>query len=448
MDAHKVLWHEGMFLTPQHFQQADRWTEAQIGQVARTLRPLAWGIATLTIDRRALAGGDLALLACEAILPDGLALSALDPDQLPPSRPLAAKLEGRRDRIGVLLAAPARRPGGVAVSDEGEHDGRPTRYRRRFAELADDNAGAAARRLALAVPNLRILFDDEPHDGLVCLRIAEVVRAPDGGFALAEDHVPPCLQLGAAPALLGCVRRIGEILVGRATELAQQRRSRTQGLVEFSVSEIAAYLMLLTVNGAIPGVLEALARPQTHPADVYARLAALAGQLCTFADDGHAKDVPPYRHEEPMASFRALETRLRALLTTAMPTRYVPIPLERQSDRVQAGPIPEAVVDGARYFLAVHSALPAERVLREIPHKAKVGSGGRIGTLIAQAMPGIRLAYLAVPPAEIPTQPGGTYFELDQASPEWAQAAKTRSLAIYLPPEFAEARSEFLAVKS
>ncbi len=76
-----------------------------------------------------------------------------------------------------------------------------------------------------------------------------------------------------------------------------------------------------------------------------------------------------------------------------------------------------------------------------------VASSGRIGTLISQALPGIRLTYLAVPPSEIPTQPGGTYFELDRTGGEWDGVAKTRTLSIYLPPEFADARTEFLAIR-
>jgi len=86
-------------------------------------------------------------------------------------------------------------------------------------------------------------------------------------------------------------------------------------------------------------------------------------------------------------------------------------------------------------------------MLREIPMKAKIGSGGRIPQLIAQALPGIRPVYLGVPPAEIPVQPGGTYFQLELTGTEWDHVRKTRSLAIYLPPEFADVRAEFLAVK-
>ena len=447
MDAHKILWHEGMFLSPQHFQHAERHADRRLAQVVRALSPHSWGLSQLTIDRRALAAGEFALLAAEGIMPDGLAFSLLAADELPASRPVAPHLDTRRDRCGMHLAVPSHRPGGLASSDNGEIDGRHTRFRRRIAELADENPGGNPRQLALAAVNLRVLFDGEPLDGHTTLKIAEVVRNAAGGYEIADDCVPPVLTLAAAPNLIACVRRMAEILVGRSSEMAQQRRSRTHGLVEFSVSEIATFLMLHTINGQIPPLLHALARPQVHPETVFLQLASLAGHLCTFSDAGHPKDVPDYLHEQPMASFKALEARLRGLLQTVIPTRYTPIPLTAQSERVQSGTIPEQVLEGARIYLAVHTTMPADRVLREVPLKAKVASAGRIAAITAQAMPGIRLTYLSVPPSEIPTQPGGTYFELDPTSPEWAAAIKTRSLAIYLPPEFSEARTEFLAVK-
>ena len=35
----KVLWTEGLFLQPHHFQQADRYTEALVGGLARRVAP-------------------------------------------------------------------------------------------------------------------------------------------------------------------------------------------------------------------------------------------------------------------------------------------------------------------------------------------------------------------------------------------------------------------------
>ena len=40
----KVLWGEGLFLRPQHFQQQDRYHEGRLNQTARALHPYGWGV--------------------------------------------------------------------------------------------------------------------------------------------------------------------------------------------------------------------------------------------------------------------------------------------------------------------------------------------------------------------------------------------------------------------
>ncbi len=446
--AHQpVLWQEGMFLSPQHFQQADRFHQGQLAQVLHAVAGFAYGIQQLTVDHQALAAGDFGLLSGDGVFPDGTPFRFTDANELPPSRPIADHFPAHDQRIAIYLALPHAPPGAVECAPDGRHEGRLTRFQARSAAIIDGTPGGRERHIALAVPNLRVLFGDEPRDGHTAFRIAEVVRSGSGGFALADDCVPPCLRIGAYPALLATVRHIAEIVVGRSTELALQRRARTHGLVEFSVSEAAAFIALHTLNGHVPALLHITHVGHHHPEQVFLILATLAAQLLTLTDDGHPKDLPLYRHDEPMTCFALLEARLRAMLQIVTPQRYLPIPLIAVSERIHAGTIPENALEKATLYLAVHADMPAERALREIPMKSKVASAGRIAALTTQAMPGIRLTYLAVPPAEIPLQVGGTYFKLEASGEEWAIVLKTRSLAIYLPPEFTDARAEFLAVK-
>lgn len=447
---HRVLWHDGMFLSAQHFQQADRHADLRLTRLARLQSPHLYGIAHLAIDPVALAAGGFALAAAEGVLPDGTLFACDEPDELPPVRPLDAIFTAagqKTERLGVHLALAMPPVGALAAGADGMAEGRVLRYRQQRLTLADEGAGGPEREIQVAAPHLRLLFDGENLDGCTSLRIAEVVRGPAGGFAVAEDFAPPALRLSASRAIEECVRRIAEILITRSTEMSQMRRSRTGGMVELAASDIGNLVMLQAVNGHLPRILHQLAERHHHPEETFLELASLAGELCTFTEGTHPKDLPVYRHDAALAGFTALEERLRSMLTRVVSAKYVPIPIAHTSDRVAGGEIPEHVLDGSKIYLGIVSSLAAERILREIPLKAKIGSAGRIPTLIAQALPGIRPTYLAVPPAEIPIQPGGAYFQLELTGGEWDHARKSRSLAIYLPPEFADVRAEFLAVK-
>ena len=50
----KVLWGEGQFLRPQHFQQQDQYHEGQLHQTAQALHPYLWGVRHIEWDLDAL----------------------------------------------------------------------------------------------------------------------------------------------------------------------------------------------------------------------------------------------------------------------------------------------------------------------------------------------------------------------------------------------------------
>ena len=59
MWQNKVLWSEGLFLRPQHFQQQERWLERLVSQRVNAVESFDWGFVDLAIDQPALASGCL-----------------------------------------------------------------------------------------------------------------------------------------------------------------------------------------------------------------------------------------------------------------------------------------------------------------------------------------------------------------------------------------------------
>ena len=58
-EADKVLWSEGLFLRPQHFQQQDRATEALLRGVLQASHLQPWGFRTLSLDAALLGMSEL-----------------------------------------------------------------------------------------------------------------------------------------------------------------------------------------------------------------------------------------------------------------------------------------------------------------------------------------------------------------------------------------------------
>ena len=79
----KVAWKEGLFLQPQHLQQADRYHEHLINARTRLITPYPWGVGELVLDRDQAQQGMIALRAVSGIMPDGTPFDAPGTGPLP-----------------------------------------------------------------------------------------------------------------------------------------------------------------------------------------------------------------------------------------------------------------------------------------------------------------------------------------------------------------------------
>src|SRR5437868_10344215 len=100
----KVVWTEGLFLCPQHFQQQERYLEQFAHRRAASSGEFFWGFHRLELDTDALCLGRLALKSAAGILRDGTPFDAPGCDRLP--EPLV--VEGGQGGRLIYLAVPHR----------------------------------------------------------------------------------------------------------------------------------------------------------------------------------------------------------------------------------------------------------------------------------------------------------------------------------------------------
>src|SRR6188472_4332110 len=112
MSAHnKVVWSEGLFLQPQHFQQQDRYLERYIETRCEPLIPHSWGFTEIELERDLLSIGKFGLRRAAGVFPDGTPLRMPDDDPLP----VPIDIESPdRDQV-VYLAVPLRRAESLEV---------------------------------------------------------------------------------------------------------------------------------------------------------------------------------------------------------------------------------------------------------------------------------------------------------------------------------------------
>ncbi len=437
-----------MLLTPHHFQQSDNYHEELLNSRFRSIMPYEWGVLELQVNRESIANGNFQIINCRAVLSDGLVINIPDTDLAPDLRQIQEHFSPELETLGVHLAIPAKLFGAANFQGNGGKADANLRFWQHGSSMPDETSGTNEQPLAYARANLRIIFDDELRNGYTSLKIAEIKRTPTGQFTLSEDYIPPALGISASTWLGNMLRQLVEILITKSSSLAEQRRQSGSGLADFNTSETAIFWLLNIINNSIPTMAHLFRTPLVHPERLYVSMAELAGSLMTFSTTFHPKDIVKYDHDDLFFTFSQLSMQIRDLLETVIPTRCVPIPLEKTRDALYVGRVQdERLLKEAGFFLGVRAQMPEHKLMEVVPRVIKIASRDVVDAIINSALPGLKLNLASPPPAPIPTRIGYKYFSLETSGPYWDSIKSSKIISIYVPDEIPDEKLELFAVK-
>jgi len=442
----KVVWSEGMYIGPHHFQGQNRYFENLVQFVASSLWFAPYGVTGVELDAEALYNGTACLLHARGIFPDGLPFNIPETDTLPGPRSIADLFPPERDAVTVLLGVPPQKPQGLnCVLDIGDtRDCPDARYIAESRVMHDDNTGSDERPIQVGRKNLRLVLDTEPDDGLLSLPLARIVRDGSGHFAYDPHFVPPVLQINASERLMLLGRRLVEVLDEKAMAIGQ--RDPSSG-AEFFTREIAKCWILHTVNSAAATLRHLVFAKWGHPEELYVELLRLAGALCTFRLGSHPRVLPLYDHRNLGACFDALDRHIREHLEIVVPTNCISIPLTPAGDCFYEGEIADQRCIGrSRWVLAVRAAMGDAELMVKTPQLVKVCSPQFVRELVKRALPGLALTHLAVPPPAISPGVEKQYFGISRGGPCWDHLVQTKRVGVYIPSDIPKAEVEILVV--
>ena len=442
-----------MFLTPQHFQTQDQFFHEAIQFRFAASQYANWGVTALDIDSDALANGLFRVNRCAGVMPDGELFDMPEIDDLPLSRAVTEHFPPTRETLDIYLSIPEKRPRARNVTvpgstGNGTPDGPPaTRYQAEARMFTDENLGEEEKPVMVARRTFRLLFEDEYRDGFSSIRIAQVSRSASGAPVLSPRFVAPCLNLASSPYLNMLLRRQLEILAAKSASLSAPRRQRGKILAEFSASETANFWLLHTVNSYLPELKHVWKVRQGHPETAYLAMLRLAGALATFSLEGHPENLPDYDHDDLGRCFTALDANIRGLMEAVIPSKFVAVPLELRDHFVWSGTVTEdRYLRNSQLYLAISAKMGVDDLIRKVPQLVKVSSQDDIQRLIRNALPGLVLRHVPVPPAAIPMKLDNQYFSLNQGGPLWDAIVLSRQISVHAPGEITDPKMEVLIV--
>lgn len=440
----KVVWTEGMFLQPQHFQQHDRYLEYQLRQRLAATIGYPWGFVSLAVDDAALALGKLALNSAQGILPDGTAFSIPGNDAAPAALDVPA--DARNERV--VLAVSLQRPGIVESDAEQAAGSMGPRYQVAEVGIGDSNTNVD-RDASVQVGrlNLKLMLERDAGEGFATLGVARVVeRRADNKLVIDAHYIPPMLHAQGHAILDGYLRELTGLLHQRGEALAARIAQPGRG----GVAEIADFLLLEAVNRSQPLFMQMQQRSVLHPETLYAACLSLAGDLATFREKRRPPPFPEYLHDDQARCFRPVIEDLRQSLSMVMEQTAIPIELQDRKYGIRVAIIADTDLQrNASFVLAVAAQIPGEALRARFPTQVKIGPVERIRDLVNLQLPGVALRPLPVAPRQIPYHAGFNYFELETRNNElWKQLESSGGLAMHIAGEFPGLELEFWAIRA
>jgi type VI secretion system protein ImpJ len=454
----RVVWSEGLLVSPQHFQQQDLYHERLLDERIAALSPYRWGVVSTELDPGALGSDQLRVTKFVGILPDGsfVAFEAGDPES-PAARPIGAHFPPTQAALEIFLGLAKEREGIPSVASEnldGSASGTAAtkaaraRFHAVSRPVADLTGNASDLDMAFALRNTVVLFGDEVREDFDTIKIAEVVRDGSGALILNDAYIPPALRIDVSPFLMARVRQLLSLMVAKQRLLAGDRRQRDGASIEFNSGDVTRFLQLSTINTAIPLLTYAASNGEIPPTQLFFLLIQVAGQLATFSTEVDPSKLPIFAHTDLRMTFEELFAHVTSLLRTTVREQYLTVPLEI-AQGVHVGKLDdERLLSAPHYVLAVRSSLPEEQLSLRLPGLCKITSRSELPKLLRAASPGVPIQVTHRPPVEVAVRAGVTYFNLNLQSEHWKQITSERTIAIFLPPPFdpSQVKVELLAV--
>ncbi len=438
-----VIWHEGLFVKPQHFQQQARATEAAMQQRISSLNDALYGFSELELNQEYLSFGKVAIVRARGIMPDG---SVFDiPNDLAPPTPLEIPDSTAVNQV-VYLTLPLKSDEALEVQWPESYAN--SRYIAKRSEVRDTHSEDGDHvQMDLAVPNLQLMLGRDDRSAFTGIALGRILdKRPDGSLVMDEGFYPTCVSLQAAPPLKRYLGEIAGLMRERAKNIAERIGSPGQS----GVADVTDFNLLQTLNRLYPLFQHLSRQRHVHPEQLYIAFSQACGELVTFTDDGHLpQEYPPYQHDQLRESFKTLEETLRRALGTVLQSRVVSLPILRQQYGVLTAALHDRrLLEDADFILAVRARLPLETLRQQFLQQTKVSSMEKLSELVSLQLPGIPLTPLPVAPRHLPFHAGFSYFELDRHHPTWQSLSGASGFGFHIAGDFPELELQFWAIRS
>ncbi|WP_286196519.1 type VI secretion system baseplate subunit TssK [Thalassotalea sp. G20_0] len=401
-----VCWLEGAFMTPQHFQQQNRFTQYLAGQYFQLMNPVCFGFTALEIDVESLKSGRFRINYASGILPDCTPF-LLD-------EPLTATPPSATSDAIVTLVLPITRDGCSEVGDSAQH-----RYRFHGQSLVDSvNPDAPVAHVDMALPNFQLMIGNDAMESYVSLNVARISYIDgNGAICLDSSFIPSAINLQISRVVMDKVEHLFNRIQQMASAVAFRINSGRQFKSEHILLQDRLWSMYFSQWQARLAVM--MTRPHLLPRELYQELFSMAGGLSGLT--GYEIPKPKTLHQDSLGDVlpEIFEQLINAMDVVSRDT-VMEVPLDHSDfpmERILTAAIPAALGSNVQCVLSFEiSGADSGWLMANIPRFITVAPQDRIQSLLKAAISGLKLTPLATPPIEL-CLPNCQTFVVDLSDP-------------------------------
>jgi type VI secretion system protein ImpJ len=436
----KVIWHEGMFLKPQHFQHFERVIESSIQFKCSALKSNYFGFYELMLDENLLALNKIGIISSAGIFPDGTAFKFGATDLAP----LPLDINELKQDLKVCLCLPLKRNGVFEAANKSSTQlFRYEIYTKMLSDLVGPENISAEIQLGRAA--LQIRREDDDLSSFTTLNIAKIDATKlSHGLVLSAEFIPPCLDIAASPFLEKILSELSDLLHFRsktlAARLAETQQSGTAEIID---------LILLQLSNRYASIFQLLRQERPlHPELFFSNSINLLAEVSTFTNPKHQVSQQfSYQHTELYESITPVMNEIRKALSTVLEQHAFSIKLEPQGLGLWIGQMNNKLsIIESNLILAIYAdhTVDQDNLIAQI----KIAPVEQIQTLISKALPGIVIQALTIAPREIPYHTHYSYFRLILTEEIKKELISSAGIAVHIAGKYSELKLELWAIRS
>ena len=289
-----VQWHEGMLLSPHHFQQSDNNIQQLFSTFALSNSAFCYGVHELKIDTSALASGVIRVMKVRGIFQDGYSFDFDALKDHPLEKNLSEYFLAHTSATKIYLAIPARKLG------KNELFGDMARYYSdEICDISDENTGENNINIPILKPRLKLLTQEEIDSRYTYFPIFEAEKTIDNGVE-STNFLPPYITIDEHSKISELCREIVQIIRGKVSYFADRKDNYNR----IASDESMANLRLL-IQAVLP--LEAVIRINgVQPFEVYKILLNTISNIISINPTQLIPRMPVYDHNDLFSTFNNL----------------------------------------------------------------------------------------------------------------------------------------------